>query len=371
MHEHAAHLGGMVRPAHPALDAHVGAPCRAGAGQHGRQVAGTEAHQRVLGVQHGDDHLTHLAIGHRVAGAGAHDFDDHAFIDHETRARCGLVGDQADVGGGIGLVGLDAALAQPVAQRRRKGLAADQRLAQRPHVRAGLGRLFQQDAQEAGRAAVGVRTQVGHRLQLHLRVAHTTRKDRAAQRLRARLHHPGAWCEVVTETVVHQVAVFEAGGRQRPGDAPVVRRRALGLVDRPGRLVDAPRAFQAPQPAPADGGKAAEGVGGPLRLLALQQLGLARHGQAGQGLACGDGIRVHTGQRLGHGRRLACRGDEAGQAGHQGGLALGGLPGFQRIARAVHAARRAGGAGAAGGVGRNRFSHRGRSTRQASFSGGP
>jgi hypothetical protein len=89
VHEHAAHLGGLVGAAQPALDAHVGAAGRAGAGQHGRQVAGAEADQRVVGLQHGDDHLADLAVGHRVAGAGAHDLDDHALVEHQP-SRAGV-----------------------------------------------------------------------------------------------------------------------------------------------------------------------------------------------------------------------------------------------------------------------------------------
>ena len=70
-------------------------------GSTARQVAGAEAHQRVVGVQHRDDHLADFAVGHRVAGAGAHDLDDHAFVDHQAFARRGLVRDQADVGRGV------------------------------------------------------------------------------------------------------------------------------------------------------------------------------------------------------------------------------------------------------------------------------
>jgi hypothetical protein len=54
-----------------------------------------KAQQRVVGVEHGDDHLADFAVGHRVAGAGAHDLDDHAFVEHQALARAGFVGDQA------------------------------------------------------------------------------------------------------------------------------------------------------------------------------------------------------------------------------------------------------------------------------------
>jgi hypothetical protein len=51
VHEHAAHLGGLVGAAQPALDALVGAAGGAGAREHGREVAGAEADQRVVGVE--------------------------------------------------------------------------------------------------------------------------------------------------------------------------------------------------------------------------------------------------------------------------------------------------------------------------------
>jgi hypothetical protein len=54
VHEHAAHLGGLVGAPHPALDARVGAARWGRAGQHGRQVAGAKADERVVGVERGD-----------------------------------------------------------------------------------------------------------------------------------------------------------------------------------------------------------------------------------------------------------------------------------------------------------------------------
>ena len=48
VHEHAPDLGGLVGPAHPALDADVGA-ARGRARQHRREVAGAEADQRISG----------------------------------------------------------------------------------------------------------------------------------------------------------------------------------------------------------------------------------------------------------------------------------------------------------------------------------
>ena len=88
-------------------------------GKHRREVAGGEADQRVVGIERRHDHLADLAVGDRIAGAGAHDLDDHAFVDDQAFARRGLVGDQAEVGGAVALVGGDAA-------RRRASRAARQ-----------------------------------------------------------------------------------------------------------------------------------------------------------------------------------------------------------------------------------------------------
>ena len=70
-----------ARPSQPRMRVLV-RPVGQRARQHRRQVAGAEADQRVVGVQRGHDHLADLAVGHRVAGAGAHDLDDHAFVEH-------------------------------------------------------------------------------------------------------------------------------------------------------------------------------------------------------------------------------------------------------------------------------------------------
>ena len=87
MHEHALDLGRLVGAAEPALDAHVGAPARARAGQHGRQVAGRQPDHRIVAVERGDDDLADLAVGHGIAGAGPHDLQDHALVDdHALRA---------------------------------------------------------------------------------------------------------------------------------------------------------------------------------------------------------------------------------------------------------------------------------------------
>ena len=276
---------------------------RAAARQDGAEVAGAEAHQRVVRVQRGHHHLADLAVGHRLAGARAHDLDDHAFVEHQALARRGLVGDQAQVGGAVALVGLDAACAQQVAQRGGEGLAADRGLAQRGQRHAALVGLFQRDAQEAGRAGIGIGTQLGHRLQLQLGVAHAAGKDRAADGVRAAFHHRAGRRQVVAEAVVHQVAGAKAGGEQRAAEAPVVGAGAFGFVDRAGRLEHAPRRARRALRAPADGGEAAEGVAGAAGLLALEQFVLARHRQLRQRAARADGGGIDAAQDLGKGGR--------------------------------------------------------------------
>ena len=116
VHKHAAHLGGLIGAAHPAFDALVGTTCRTHTRQYGCQVAGTETYQRVIRVQRGHHQFAHFALGHRVAGAGPHDFHNHAFIQHQAFACSSFVRDQTNIGCGVTLVGGDAAFGQPVAQ---------------------------------------------------------------------------------------------------------------------------------------------------------------------------------------------------------------------------------------------------------------
>ena len=116
VHKHAAHFGGLVSATQPAFDALVGTACGARAGQYGGQVAGAKTDQRVIRVQRGDHQFTDLAFGHGVAGAGAHDLDNHAFIKHHAFAGSGFIRDQTDVCGGVALVRGNTAFAQPVTQ---------------------------------------------------------------------------------------------------------------------------------------------------------------------------------------------------------------------------------------------------------------
>ena len=98
-----------------------------------------------------------------------------------------------------------------------------------------LVRLLQDDPQKRRRAHVAIRTQLGHRLHLLLRLAGAAGKHRAAQRMRAGFEHRTRRREVIGKAVVDEIARAESRGEQRPRQAPVIGTRALGLVNRPGR----------------------------------------------------------------------------------------------------------------------------------------
>src|SRR6478609_1852951 len=68
--EHALDLGGLVGAAHPALDAHVGAPAGAGPGQCRGEVAESEPDPGMVRVERGHDDLAESpgATGSPVPG---------------------------------------------------------------------------------------------------------------------------------------------------------------------------------------------------------------------------------------------------------------------------------------------------------------
>jgi hypothetical protein len=154
---------------------------RPGAPRKGRRC---RSGSRVVGVERRHDQLADLALGDRIAGARAHDLDDHTLVDDQALARFGLVGHQAEVGGAVARVAVDAAGREPVAQRHGKRFAAERGLLQRGQGDAGFVGLLEQDAQEARRADIGVGPEVGHRLQLQLGLASAAGKDGAADRHR-------------------------------------------------------------------------------------------------------------------------------------------------------------------------------------------
>ena len=55
--------------------------------------------------------------GDGIAGAGPHDFHDQILVDDHALARRGLEGDEAEIGGAEGLVGVDAARLDFVLER--------------------------------------------------------------------------------------------------------------------------------------------------------------------------------------------------------------------------------------------------------------
>jgi hypothetical protein len=237
---------------------------------------------------------------------------------------------------GSPLPGRTISTLQPIAQRRRKGLAAEHRLGQRDDVRAALGGLLDEDLQKARRADVGVGFEFTHRLQLQLGVADAAGEDGAAECQRARLHHQAARRQVVGKAVVRQVAIAQAGGEHCARQAPVVARVGLGFVDRPRRLIDALRRPRARQCAPAERGEAAEGIGFDRRALAFQQLRFARHGQHGERGARCDRTRIDSGEHIAQSGRGLRRTHLRRQRGHQGCFARGGVARFQCVEERVH-----------------------------------
>ena len=210
--EHAAHLGCLVRAAHPALDAGVGAPAGAVSGVHGGHVPGCKAEERVVAVQGRHHDLAHLAVRHRVAGTGPDDLDDHALVQDHAFQRRGLVGDQTHIRRAVVLHHIDALTPDLLAERGEERAAADKRLGERGQGGAHLCGLVQHDLQEVGRAHEAYGAEMPDRLDLLFGLADAAGKHRAAQGLSRALHHEGAGREVVAEGVVHHIALAEAGG---------------------------------------------------------------------------------------------------------------------------------------------------------------
>ena len=231
MHEHAPHLGGLIGTTHPAFDALIGAPRGAVARQDGGEVAGAKTDEGVVGVQGGHHQLAHLAFGHGVTSARAHDFHDHALVQDQAFAGRGFVGDEANVGRGIALVSVHALGDEPVAQRRRASLATDQGLAQTGQGHAGFSSLLQNDFQKTGCAAITCGLQVQHGLQLLLGLPRATWKHAAPQSMRTAFHDGPGGCEVVAETVVNEFTRAKTGGVQGTRHPPVVAVTPFGLVN--------------------------------------------------------------------------------------------------------------------------------------------
>ncbi len=323
VHEEAARLGGLVGAPHPPLDARVGAPARARPREHRREVAGGEAHQRIVLVEGGDDHLPHLARGHRVAGAGPDDLEDHLLVDDEALARGRLVGDDAQVRRAVGLVGVDPARAHEFAHRRQERLARDERPPDRGGVHAQLVALLEDELEERRRAHVARGPQVRDHARLHLGLPDAARDHRAAHAVQSGLEHAAGGREVVRVAVEDDVARAEARGEQAARGAPEVGAAALRVVDRPGRDEDARQ---------ARGRRRVEAAEGQLRPLHVHERGLARDRKPRQRGARADGRRVDVREDPREmGARLAREAHLRGQARHQLALAGGRLARLERV----------------------------------------
>ena len=332
MDEHALDLRGLVGTAQPAANARVGAA----AGRHARQdrgkVAGTEADQRIVGIETGDHDFADFAVGQHLARAGAHDFENQFFFEHQAFMACGFVGDHAEVGAGVGLVGVDAALGTRLLLRREKGFAGHHGFLQARHIGFQFIGLVEDDLQETRRANITRRPKIGDGLYLHFSLADAGRKDRAAELARRAVDHEAGGREVVGERVVHQFSGAKTGGMERAPEAPPVGRLAFGIVDRPGRGKDAAESGQRRRR------QAAEGQ--PF-LLQLKQLVLADHRQTRQIGARLDVARFDGSEMLGVPRRLTpgvghvCR-----QSRHQRGLARFWRASFEFVEILAHASHR-------------------------------
>src|SRR5438093_606853 len=113
---------------------------------------------------------------------------------------------------------------------------------------------FQNDFQKRRRSDVTVRLQIGHRLNLLLRLSDAAREYRAAQCMRAGFDHRSRGREVIGKAVVNEISAPKSGSVQRAGEPPIIGRAPFRLVDRTGRTKSAPRV------APSRCGKSAEGT---------------------------------------------------------------------------------------------------------------
>ena len=82
---------------------------------HGK-IAGAEPDHRIIRVEGGHDNLSHLAIGHGIAGAGTDNFDNHAFIHNHAFASLAFISDHAKLGRCIALQDGDPAATEFLAK---------------------------------------------------------------------------------------------------------------------------------------------------------------------------------------------------------------------------------------------------------------
>jgi ABC-type multidrug transport system fused ATPase/permease subunit len=96
-------------------------------------------------VERGHHQLPHFAFRQRVARAGADDFNNHAFIEHQAFAGFSLIRNQTEVSGGVALIASNAVPCQPITQARRKRFARHQRFGDAGQLNAHLGSFFDND----------------------------------------------------------------------------------------------------------------------------------------------------------------------------------------------------------------------------------
>ncbi len=123
MDEQAPDLGRLVGAAHPALETAGRRP--------GREVPGAEAKQGIVAGEFRDDDLADPAGGRWLAGSRRDDLNDQFVIDQQAGHQLsGLVvrlpGDDPEIGGGVGLAGLDTGSFQLRPQARRQGRAGNE-----------------------------------------------------------------------------------------------------------------------------------------------------------------------------------------------------------------------------------------------------
>ena len=103
--EQALDLGRLIGAPHPPFEAARRRP--------GGQIAGREAQQRIVVHKPRYDDFADLVGSGRFVGPRSHDLDNKIVVDqHAGHKRAidavGLVGDDSEVGGGVGLTRLDA-----------------------------------------------------------------------------------------------------------------------------------------------------------------------------------------------------------------------------------------------------------------------
>jgi hypothetical protein len=232
------------------------------------------------------------------------------------------VGDEAEIGGGIGLIGFDPSGRELLLQRLRKGRPRHQGALDRRDVPPGRRRSVEQNLEEVRRAAISHRAIGLDQLELLLRIARPGGNDGAAERPRAGIHDEAARGQVIAEGVEDDVAPAEAGGKKAAGRPPRIGLRRFGLEDGAGR------GEETPEGACGFRDEAAEGQGG---FLKGGKFRLAQHGQRCKRLAAGDAVQVDALESLRIGGSTHGAPEDIGKAAENVRLSLGRIAGFEQI----------------------------------------